>query len=242
MESTVVDKLQLNNIATFYEQDRFGLVLVKKTAEIIVPRIRGKQTLEMGCSLLTMSKQLAVAAASLEIVEGARRFVVLAQQQLPGVAVYHSLFEEFEPEKTYEAIVLGNTLHHIQEPGRLLERIRTWLAPGGCLYLTVPNMFSLHRRMGVKMGKLQDVFDTTERNEAFAQPGRFTKETLGLLLQESGFSILSSFGFFLKPFSDAQMESLNLPEEAINALCELGMEFEELACQIYVESTPLHAT
>lgn len=230
---------RLDEISALYEheQDALNMVLAQKAADIIAPRVQGKRVLEMGCSMLAMTKTLAASSSCLDIVEGAINFVELARISFPGVTVYHSLFEAFEPERKYEAIVLANTLHHIHEPQQLLRQIRSWLVPGGSLHLTVPNMYSLHRRMGVKMGRLKDVFDTTDLNTLFEQPGRFTKERLVQILHECGFTVTEAFGFFLKPFSDAQMASLSLPDEAIDALFELGREFEELASKIYVEAT-----
>lgn len=227
---------RLDEISALYEHDEFNRVLAQKAADIIAPRVQGKTVLEMGCSSLSMSKTLAASAARLDIVEGAVRFVELARTNLPDITVYHSLFETFEPVRQYEAIVLTNTLHHIHDPQLLLRQVKGWLVPGGSLHVTVPNMYSLHRRMGVKMGLLKDVFDTTDFNTFLEQPGRFTKERLVQTLQNCGFTVIEAFGFFLKPFSDAQMVSLDLPDEAIDALFELGREFDELASKIYVES------
>ena len=96
-------------------------------------------------------------------------------------------------------------------------------------------MLSLHRRLGVQMGYLKDVFDSTHSNNIFHQPGRFTKESLIELCQSCGFSVQECFGFFIKPFSDEQMEMLNPSNELIDALCEEGKNFEDIASLIYIE-------
>jgi len=190
----------------------------------------------MGCSSLVVSKILASVARQFEIVEGSEKFASEARKYFgSNVIVHHALFEEFSPTKKYEAIVLTNTLHHLEEPRKVLMRVKKWLARAGTVYITVPNMLSLHRRIGVKMGLLSDVFATTERNIAFEQSGRYTKETLEELCISSGFHIKESFGFFLKPFSDEQMALLNPSDELIEALYKLGKEFEAIASLLYIE-------
>ena len=85
------------------------------------------------------------------------------------------------------------------------------------------------------MGLLPDVFADTPRNRIFDQPGRYTKETLEALCVACGYKILESFGFFLKPFSDEQMQRINAEDELIDALFELGKRHEDLASLLYIE-------
>lgn len=43
------------------------------------------------------------------------------------------------PEGHFDAVVLGDVIEHLPEPGEALERIRRLLAPGGVLYLALPD-------------------------------------------------------------------------------------------------------
>lgn len=47
-----------------------------------------------------------------------------------------------------DAVTLWHVLEHIDEPGRALDRIWTWLAPAGVLLLGVPNLGSAQARIG----------------------------------------------------------------------------------------------
>jgi len=47
-------------------------------------------------------------------------------------------FEEFQSEKRYDLIAACECLEHLDDPAAALEKIRSWLAPGGRLYVTVP--------------------------------------------------------------------------------------------------------
>jgi 2-polyprenyl-3-methyl-5-hydroxy-6-metoxy-1,4-benzoquinol methylase len=236
---TIDLKEQLESLVPRYEQGTFWKKYVRKCGQFIAPKIAGKLVLEMGCSTLVVSKMLAVVARKLEIVEGARTFAQNARDHFgDAVTVYNTLFEEFTPSQRYQAIVFTNTLHHLSNPLEILLRIRDWLTPGGSLYVTVPNMRSMHRRLGVKMGLLPDLFASSDRNEIFRQPGRYTKETLIDLCTGCGYHVKECFSFFLKPFSDAQMELLNPSDEMIDALFELGQELDDLGCLLYAELSP----
>ena len=41
---------------------------------------------------------------------------------------------------SFDAIVCGDILEHLREPERLLKQAREWLAPGGCLVASIPNV------------------------------------------------------------------------------------------------------
>ena len=57
------------------------------------------------------------------------------------------------------------------------------------------------------------------------------------LLTSSGFQIIDSFGFFLKPFHHKLMNKLSLKgiltDQVLDGLYLMGKENEELACQLY---------
>lgn len=55
------------------------------------------------------------------------------------------------PAGAFDAVVLGDVLEHLVRPGDALERIATLLAPGGVLYLALPDSGSvLAHRMGAR--------------------------------------------------------------------------------------------
>ena len=231
---------KLDDVArTYAVRQDFDLHLARATGSIIAARVKGKSVLELGCADGVITEMLVPLAARLEIVEGAAAYARAIRAKVPAtVAVHQALFEEFLPEKPFDVVIMASVLHHIVEPAILLRRIRDWLVPGGRLMITVPNMSSMHRRLGVLMGHLPEVDAPTERNRFYGQPGRFTKERLSALALQSGYDVSECFGFFLKPFSHAQMERLDPSPELVGALFELGRQFEDLACQIFLEATP----
>jgi SAM-dependent methyltransferase len=61
----------------------------------------------------------------------------------PNLRYERALVEEFEEGAPYDAIVFLQTIEHVGEPGHLLSRFASLLAPGGVLYVTTPNRLTL---------------------------------------------------------------------------------------------------
>lgn len=64
-----------------------------------------------------------------------------------GLSAFHASAENFEPERRYAYVTGFDVLEHVVDPGAFLERARGWLAPGGRIALTVPDVDSIHARM-----------------------------------------------------------------------------------------------
>jgi 2-polyprenyl-3-methyl-5-hydroxy-6-metoxy-1,4-benzoquinol methylase len=215
----------------------FDGVLARYTAEIICPRVRGMRVIEAGCSTGVMTERLLDEASEVHIVEGSRAYAEAVRLRFPGVAsITCSLFEDFRPPLAADAVVAAGVLHHLADPVSELKHMATWVRPGGVIHITVPNMTSLHRRLGVAMKVSGSVYDTSERNVRFAQPGRYDAEKLRRDVEAAGLVATDSLAFFLKPFPHGLMNSIDFPEEMLRGLFSLGIEFPELACQLYIEA------
>jgi SAM-dependent methyltransferase len=84
------------------------------------------------------------------------------------------------PEGAFDAVVLGDVIEHLTDPLGALERIATLLAPGGVLFLTVPDAGS---RVARAMGKRWwSVIPTHVQY--------FSRHSLALLLRRAGFEPL----------------------------------------------------
>jgi len=84
------------------------------------------------------------------------------------------------PEGTFDAIALGDVIEHLTNPGEALERIRTLLAPGGVVWLAIPDAGS---RLARLMGKRWwSVIPTHVQY--------FTRGSITTLLCRHGFAVL----------------------------------------------------
>lgn len=61
-----------------------------------------------------------------------------------GIEVYLGSFEKIKlKESSYDLVVINHTLEHVDEPFKVLEKIKQILKPGGLLMIGVPNFASL---------------------------------------------------------------------------------------------------
>jgi 2-polyprenyl-3-methyl-5-hydroxy-6-metoxy-1,4-benzoquinol methylase len=174
------EKNKLEEIANAHDTHKdFDGILAYYTGKLIAPEVKNKITLECGCSTGVMTPMLLEYTDTLDIVEGSAKYAQITEEKYQSrIKMYVSLFEEFNPTKLYDAVVFAGVLHHIDQPVEMLKHITKWLRPEGQIFISVPNMTSFHRKLGVAMGVVDSVYATSDRNQFFAQPGRFDMERL----------------------------------------------------------------
>ncbi|CAA7618716.1 hypothetical protein MTBLM5_280004 [Magnetospirillum sp. LM-5] len=93
--------------------------------------------------------------SSVDIVEAAVSHVDRANQDLARterVRVFHTLFEDFQPDTLYDTILMSGVVKHVPDDDALVRKAMTWLAPGGVVIASTPNCRAFHRRLGTYMG------------------------------------------------------------------------------------------
>jgi len=148
------------------------------------------------------------------------------------VATY---FEEFDTNEKFDVIVMGFILEHVDHPLALLQQYQRFLAPGGKMFVTVPNAQALNRRLGHLAGMLPDMQALSENDFIQGHQRYYTVESLSAELQLAGYRIDKLEGLFLKPITTSQMLSLNLPPNITQAMCQAGVDYPELSCAILAQ-------
>lgn len=100
-----------------------------------------------------------------------------------GFSVHETLIEDFRPERPYDVAVLSNVLEHALSPRDMLRHVKRILAPGGQVWISLPNVNSaLAKRYGASWVNWHVPFHIAH----------FSQDRLLRLLAEEGFEIVDS--------------------------------------------------
>jgi 2-polyprenyl-3-methyl-5-hydroxy-6-metoxy-1,4-benzoquinol methylase len=157
----------------------------------------------------------------LTVVEGSKRLCEKASTELPiSSKIVCSLFEDFVPEALADVVIASHVLEHVQDPYDILKKISKWLKKDGIIIIIVPNKESIHRRIAHDMNIIDSLDQLSERDFMVGHKRVYGLQELILELESADFEIKSHRGFFVKPFSNAQMLTWN--SEALIMLNELS--------------------
>jgi 2-polyprenyl-3-methyl-5-hydroxy-6-metoxy-1,4-benzoquinol methylase len=92
-----------------------------------------------------------------------------------------------ELDTVFDAIVYGDVLEHLVDPLRTVQGLNRWLAPGGRVVISVPNVAHLAIRLSLLMGRF-DYFDRGILDRTHLR--FFTDRSLRRLLAAAGLVIV----------------------------------------------------
>lgn len=238
---------RVENLSSFYLENQLATDrrLVGFRLKTILPWLKGSRCLELGSGSGDSTFSLVDIFESVTVVDGSETLLDKLPAH-PKLEKAHSLFENFEPQGKFDCILADHVLEHVEDPQRILDRMKSWLAPSGNIVVGVPNGNSLHRLAGVTMGLLSSQFDLNERDHILGHRRVYSFESLIRELEGRGLRIIHTGGVFLKCLSNNQMES-SFSEEMISGFYELGKDFPEIAAEIFAVCTinqaePTHQT
>jgi SAM-dependent methyltransferase len=164
----------------YIEEEAGQRVTAAATLDAIEAHVPRGRMLDLGCwvgFLLAEARDRGWEVAGVEPSAFASRF---ARETL-GLPVQRSdMFAADLPPASFDAVVLGDVIEHLPDPGAALERIAGLLRPGGVLYLALPDAGSrLARRMGRRWWS---VLPTHVQY--------FTRDSLATLLRRHGYEPL----------------------------------------------------
>lgn len=168
--------------------------------------------------------------------------VVIAQfrSQHPDFCgeVVETYFEHFETAETFDVIVMGFVLEHVDDPDLLLRRYRSLLKPGGRLYVAVPNAKSLNRRIGHEMGLIDDIYSLNANDLVLGHVRQYCRDTLAAAVTRAGYSITHEEGIYLKPLPLTVLKTLPDMDSNLQAMLRVGVDFPDLCVALLMELTP----
>jgi len=233
--------MELEEIARSYDpsspEKDFDYWLINFDFEALSKFIIGEKVIELGCGKGVLTEKLAKVCKEVTAVEGSMENINYVQRKLKDYSnIYycHSYWEEFEHKNSdISDVVFFMGLEHLNKEAasNVLSKIKNWLRSDGKLHITVPNAYSLHRRVAWYMNAIKDVHEFSERDKLFGHKRVYDKETLFKELKDCGYRILHWEGIFLKPLPNNGMMDLN--EKIIRGFYEVGKELPDYCAHIY---------
>jgi len=228
---------RVEDVSNWYleEQLDFDKRLIRGRYETIKEYFVGANGLELGSADGQMTQFLRNDFQHLTVVDGAQELLdkIESYDNLTKIC---SLFEEFEPDKVYNTIILEHILEHVEDPVGILKRVKNWLAKDGVMILGVPNGDSFHRLAAVKMGLLNHKCELNSRDLAQGHRRVYTFETFANDIVKSGLQVVKMDGIFLKVLSNSQIQE-SWTEDMIQGFYELAKDFPQNAADIYAICT-----
>ncbi|MCV9998883.1 class I SAM-dependent methyltransferase [Pararhizobium sp. YC-54] len=172
------------------------------------------------------------------IIEGSQFVIDQFKAKSPDFTgeVVFSYFEDFETEERFDVIIMGFILEHVDDPGMLLERFKKFLKPGGRIFVAVPNAKSMNRRLGVELGKIDDIYSLNANDHAFGHKRQYCRDTLKHEMQSHGYSVSLEEGIYLKPLPLGVLKTLPDFQENLDAMLRVGIDFPDLCVALLMEA------
>lgn len=174
----------------------------------------------------------AIIEGSLEIIEGFRSKAALPK----NTELIHSFFEDYQPAQKFDAIEMGFVLEHVNDPAVIVRHYRQYLAPGGTMFIAVPNARSLHRLIGHEAGVLDNLYRLSPEDLQLGHQRYFDFESLCKLVLEAGLKVVKVEGILLKPLTSGQLKSLDLIPAVVEGLLKVGVDHPGICNSILIEA------
>lgn len=203
------------------------------------PYVRPGHAIELGYMDGVWTEMLLRKGCTVDIVEGAQSHATSARERFGGesrVRIFHSLFQEFKPDRPCDSMLMTGVIKHIPDPLEFLKVARTWLKPDGVAIAATPNNRSFHRRMGTYMGLEPAPGDLNSRDREVMNYATYDRYTWRKLLMAAGFRVDVLRGCFLKPLSSEQMKDWS--DEVLRGLLAMGDELEDYSWYLYAVCSP----
>ncbi|WP_216913406.1 MULTISPECIES: class I SAM-dependent methyltransferase [unclassified Synechococcus] len=220
---------------TIFEND---LVLNWYPQRILQRLHTGRSILELGIGHGITARIFHEVASRHVLIEGASVVIEQFRAEHPDLdcEIQHCYFEDFETLEKFDYIVMGFILEHVDDPRMVLQRYAQYLAPGGKLFVAVPNGKSLNRRIGYAMGKINDLYDLNANDVAMGHQRQYCVDTLTADLESSGYELTHLEGIYLKPLPLPVLQRMEDAAENFQALLQVGIDFPELSVGLLVEA------
>jgi 2-polyprenyl-3-methyl-5-hydroxy-6-metoxy-1,4-benzoquinol methylase len=231
-------RAEVERAAGHYYHTPLQMTIDNRTRRFLIerclPYFRGPKVLELGYVDGLWTDELLRLGLRVDVVEGALRHVRHAREKYAAgesVRVFHSLFQEYVPDGSYDTILAGDMLRYLPDPAAFLRGTRAWLNDGGVLIATLPNSRSLHRRIGTLLGMEDHPASSNTRDREVGNLRTYDRYEFRALLRAGGYDVEVLRGCFLKPLSSEQIADWD--DALLRAFADVGEELQDYCWFMY---------
>jgi 2-polyprenyl-3-methyl-5-hydroxy-6-metoxy-1,4-benzoquinol methylase len=191
--------------------------------EKMTRHIKGPKVLELGCGdgdwiphMINMFGHSYVVDASPKLLSH------VVKGNGSNVTAFNSLFEEFTPPDglKFNTVIATHVLEHVDDPVRVIQRCREWLAPEGVVLIIVPNANSIHRQLAVMMDIQKTIYDFSPRDHEVGHQRVYDMAKMRNDISSAGFEIIFERGLSLKVLPNGMMTEF--PDPLLKALVDIS--------------------
>ena len=220
----------------------------------VIDIVHGRSLLDLACGDGFLTVMLSEHFERVVGVDAWEQAIEKARRHCPKATFCASTIEQFDIKEKFDVITMINVMEHVDDPIEVLKKAASFLETEGKLVVQVPNAKATNRRIGQKMGVIDDLYELSDWDIDVAGHKRYyDMDMLTGHLQESGLKVMNKGGFLFKTLSTPQIEWL-LQEgpwqsgqfgwggedkdedwrfKFCNALYEMGKEYPEDCNLIY---------
>jgi len=207
-------------------------------------KYKHKHILEVGCGLNPLFQHCEY--ESYTVIEPAFEFVQQAKKLAEGrknINIVHGFMEEIYEtlsEYDFDFIIVSGLLHGVPDPVKLLHVIYQVCKANTVVHISVPNVYSFHRLLAYEMNYIGSIFEESDTGIKFQRHTRFDKQSFFKIVKENNFKILSHGTYFIKPFTNEQMEKI-IDQNIVNISIIEGLEkmtkyMPDMGCEMFVNA------
>ena len=204
------------------------------------PLFRDGSLLELGSFKGDFTRRLLPRFTDITCVEASPEAIEEARAALPAhIKLIHGMFETVQLPRRYDNILLTHVLEHLDDPVRVLQRVRDeWLTDGGRLFLVCPNANAPSRQIAVKMGLISHNAAITPAEAAHGHRITYSLDTLERDARAASLHVVHRSGIFFKALANFQWDRLLetdiVSAEYLDGCYMLGQQYPDLCASIYL--------
>lgn len=215
-------------------------VMHRFMVESFLPFIIKGKCLELGSFKGDFTKRLIPLFDDITCVEASEVAIEEARQLVSNkVKFVQGMFETVSLSEKYDNIILTHVLEHLDEPVRVLKKIREeWLTDNGRFFLVCPNANAPSRQIAVRMGLISHNSAITPAEKEHGHRITYSLDTLERDARAAGFKVVHRSGIFFKALANFQWDKLLttdiITDDYLVGCYQLGQLYPDLCSSIFL--------